>query len=160
MKLDKVPHWLHVCGRAVTRVHTTVPSTPLRQCHMVASASSIMLFPYFLTWYILDSEVSIKYWDMIHCLLEENRLAVSTSECKQYFGYLSERERGEEIPEQCITCQKIIGCMLYKLKTSSTKAQENREWHSGRTYVKSHGTLGRRQKLPPIESLLNRWSLL
>jgi hypothetical protein len=32
--------------------------------------------------------------------------------CSQYFGYLSKRSSKEKIPEECITCEKIVQCML------------------------------------------------
>ena len=32
--------------------------------------------------------------------------------CMNWFGYLGVRERGEEIPTECIECQKSIECML------------------------------------------------
>jgi hypothetical protein len=34
-----------------------------------------------------------------------------TEECSHKFGYLSERSKDEDIPEQCMTCPKIIECM-------------------------------------------------
>ncbi len=33
-------------------------------------------------------------------------------ECQHYMGYLSKRSRTEKIPEECITCPKIVECML------------------------------------------------
>jgi hypothetical protein len=44
-----------------------------------------------------------------------------TEECARKFGYLSERPRDEDIPEQCMTCPKMIECMLrkYALETSN-----------------------------------------
>jgi len=32
--------------------------------------------------------------------------------CKHHFGYLSERSSREKMPEECITCEKIVQCML------------------------------------------------
>jgi hypothetical protein len=32
--------------------------------------------------------------------------------CQYYFGYLKEKERKRQIPDECITCAKIIDCML------------------------------------------------
>src|SRR5208283_1691868 len=33
------------------------------------------------------------------------------SDCKHYFGYMSEKEHKEQMPEECIMCSKIIECM-------------------------------------------------
>ncbi len=36
--------------------------------------------------------------------------------CSHYFGYLSQRPKSKEMPEECILCQKILDCMLAQLK--------------------------------------------
>ncbi len=65
-------------------------------------------------------------------LEEPNNLNVSTSEevspvrarvqktaeipehinCPHYFGYLKKRPRNASIPDTCLTCQKMIQCLL------------------------------------------------
>jgi hypothetical protein len=32
--------------------------------------------------------------------------------CSQYFGYLGKRSSKEKIPEECMTCERIVQCML------------------------------------------------
>jgi len=32
--------------------------------------------------------------------------------CEHHFGYLSQRASKEKIPEECMTCEKIVQCML------------------------------------------------
>jgi len=39
------------------------------------------------------------------------------STCKYHFGYLREKERDQQIPEECILCTDIIDCMLEKNAT-------------------------------------------
>jgi hypothetical protein len=50
---------------------------------------------------------------------EQPRLVQQTSsetpKCPQDFGYLSRRPRGTEIPEECMICEKIMECILYKI---------------------------------------------
>jgi len=36
-------------------------------------------------------------------------------ECQHYMGYLSERSKADKIPEECMTCPKIVECMLKKV---------------------------------------------
>jgi hypothetical protein len=36
----------------------------------------------------------------------------ATLGCEHHFGYLSERSSKEKIPEECMTCEKIVQCML------------------------------------------------
>jgi hypothetical protein len=37
--------------------------------------------------------------------------------CKYHLGYLSEREKKQQIPDECIVCQDIVECMLRKMRT-------------------------------------------
>jgi DNA-directed RNA polymerase subunit RPC12/RpoP len=34
-------------------------------------------------------------------------------ECKHYFGYLKKRSKDTPIPEECLTCIKMIKCLLH-----------------------------------------------
>ena len=34
------------------------------------------------------------------------------SECSHHFGYLANRPRDSPIPQECLTCPKIVDCML------------------------------------------------
>jgi hypothetical protein len=36
------------------------------------------------------------------------------SDCKHYFGYMSEKEHKQEMPEECMLCSRIIDCMIKK----------------------------------------------
>jgi hypothetical protein len=52
----------------------------------------------------------------------------SDSGCKHYFGYLGEREKGEEIPTECLECLKSLDCMLQKYKSKESVA-EIKKWY-------------------------------
>ena len=43
--------------------------------------------------------------------------APKTLDCRHYLGYLSEKERKGQIPEECIICKNIVECMLQKMRT-------------------------------------------
>ncbi|MBE0519736.1 hypothetical protein IBX35_01655 [Candidatus Bathyarchaeota archaeon] len=43
------------------------------------------------------------------------QLSLKDNKCPYHFGYLSQRSRKEEIPEECMTCEKIVQCMLKKV---------------------------------------------
>jgi hypothetical protein len=45
---------------------------------------------------------------------EKAGFTVSSSTCKRYFGYLSQREKGAGMPDECLTCDKMIDCMFSK----------------------------------------------
>jgi len=34
------------------------------------------------------------------------------SDCKHYFGYMSEKEHKQQMTEECMVCSKIIECMV------------------------------------------------
>lgn len=35
------------------------------------------------------------------------------AKCDHFFGYLKKREKNSPIPEDCLTCEKMIECMVY-----------------------------------------------
>jgi hypothetical protein len=35
--------------------------------------------------------------------------------CSLHFGYLSERSKNENIPDECVVCENIVKCMLKKM---------------------------------------------
>jgi hypothetical protein len=52
----------------------------------------------------------------------------SDSGCKHYFGYLGQREKGEEIPTACLECPKSLDCMLQHYKSKESVA-EIKKWY-------------------------------
>ena len=45
--------------------------------------------------------------------------AYSTSPCSHQFGYMRQRPRDQEIPEECLACEKMVDCMLSELRGDS-----------------------------------------
>jgi hypothetical protein len=45
---------------------------------------------------------------------EKAGFTISSSTCKRYFGYLSQREKGAAMPDECLTCDRMIDCMFSK----------------------------------------------
>jgi DNA-directed RNA polymerase subunit RPC12/RpoP len=45
----------------------------------------------------------------------------SKTQCRQHFGYLSERSSKEKIPEECVACERIVDCMLKNIKSQKAK---------------------------------------
>jgi len=48
--------------------------------------------------------------------------------CLHYFGYLRERESGEDIPSECISCRMSVECMLTN-QTSNVAVKEIKKWY-------------------------------
>ena len=43
------------------------------------------------------------------------------SDCKHYFGYMSEKEHKLQMPEECMLCSRIIDCMAKENKFAKGK---------------------------------------
>jgi len=39
--------------------------------------------------------------------------------CNHHFGYLSERDRKEQFPDECIVCTQVVECMLRKIRKNT-----------------------------------------
>jgi hypothetical protein len=46
-----------------------------------------------------------------------------TKDCQYWFGYLSQKESQEPIPQECVECEKVVECMLKKLNSASAVAE-------------------------------------
>jgi hypothetical protein len=47
---------------------------------------------------------------------EELKSSETKTLCAHYLGFLCERAEKAQIPDECIVCRDIVGCMLKKLK--------------------------------------------
>jgi hypothetical protein len=60
--------------------------------------------------------------------LEEEEEPQSQPQCSRYFGYLRERGKEAQIPEECLACSKAIECMM-STSGLSTKFEEIKKWY-------------------------------
>lgn len=74
----------------------------------------------------LSSEETISYSGCPYCL---TRITETRTSCMHHFGYLSKSSRGKDIPEECITCEKVVECMLFKPKKSDKALKEIKKWY-------------------------------
>ena len=61
---------------------------------------------------------------------DEGKSISADSSCNRYFSFLSERGKGEEIPEDCFGCSKAIECMLGSNNSSNKKIEGIKQWYS------------------------------
>jgi DNA-directed RNA polymerase subunit RPC12/RpoP len=54
----------------------------------------------------------------------------SNFQCSYHFGYLSEKNRNESVPETCFGCPRSIDCMLSELNKSQESLAEIKKWYS------------------------------
>ncbi len=53
----------------------------------------------------------------------------SSSGCEYGFGYLSQRGRGEAIPDTCVECPKSLDCMLSRIYEKDQSVKEIKKWY-------------------------------
>jgi hypothetical protein len=54
----------------------------------------------------------------------------SDFKCSYYFGYLSQRDKAEVIPETCFGCLKSIECMMSEYHKTKESVEEIKKWYS------------------------------
>jgi DNA-directed RNA polymerase subunit RPC12/RpoP len=54
----------------------------------------------------------------------------SEFQCSYHFGYLSDKNKNESIPETCFGCPKSIDCMLSEFNKSQESLTEIKKWYS------------------------------
>ena len=47
---------------------------------------------------------------------EKPHILISSSTCKHKFGHLGQRPKGTAIPDECLTCEKMLDCMFSERK--------------------------------------------
>jgi hypothetical protein len=61
-----------------------------------------------------------------HC---SNKIEESVKEgCQFWFGYLSQKEKTESVPQECVECKKVVECMLNQ-KNSESALSEIKKWY-------------------------------
>jgi hypothetical protein len=61
-----------------------------------------------------------------HC---ENRIEEKVKEgCQYWFGFLSQKEKTESVPQECVECKKVVECMLNQ-ENSESALSEIRKWY-------------------------------
>ncbi len=97
------------CGRPIVR--------PLKTILIGSSSEPFDACPYCLTkveGFSSNSE-SVEQFEVKSAIPESSSTVnQGPAGCKKHFGYLSERETKEQIPDECLTCKDIVRCMLKK----------------------------------------------
>jgi hypothetical protein len=69
--------------------------------------------PYYACPYCL-TEITLTETEKDDTLEKPSQNQEKLSDCKHYFGYMSEKEHKQEMPEECMLCSRIIDCMIKK----------------------------------------------
>jgi len=62
--------------------------------------------------------------------VEDHASESSDFRCQYYFGYLSQRDKEEVIPETCFGCLKSIECMMSEYNKPKETVEEIKKWYS------------------------------
>ena len=62
--------------------------------------------------------------------VEDHASESSDFRCHYYFGYLSQRDKEEVIPETCFGCLKSIECMMSEYNKPKETVEEIKKWYS------------------------------
>jgi hypothetical protein len=54
---------------------------------------------------------------------EKQSILISSSACRHKFGFLGQRPKGTDIPDECLTCEKMIDCMVPERKDNDVTEQ-------------------------------------
>ena len=77
-----------------------------------------------------DTPFSLGTSDEHRETVKEQTCKSSDVQCPYYFGYLSQRNKEEVIPETCFGCQKSIECMMSESNKSPDSVEEIKKWYS------------------------------
>jgi hypothetical protein len=56
--------------------------------------------------------------------VEKTAFTVSSSACTRYFGFLSQRDKEAAIPDECLTCTRMIECRISEPEPTAVTAEE------------------------------------
>jgi hypothetical protein len=68
----------------------------------------------------------IQYYACPHCMTkieEEQKMG-----CQYWFGYLSQKAKGDPMPKECVECEKVLECMLERDYNSEDAVAEIKKW--------------------------------
>ena len=74
-----------------------------------------------------DKPKIIQYLVCPHCetKIEEKK----ATGCQFWFGYLSQKDKEQSLPQECIECEKVVECMLTKYNGSTSAVNEIKKWY-------------------------------
>ena len=69
----------------------------------------------------------VQYFACPHCLskVEEK----GKTGCQHWFGFLSQKDKNESVPLECVECEKVMDCMLNQYYDSKDAVSEIEKWY-------------------------------
>ena len=73
-----------------------------------------------------DAPKLVQYYACPHCL---NKIEEKVkNDCQLWFGYLSQKDKTEAVPQECVECGKVLKCMLNR-NNSAVAVSEIKKWY-------------------------------
>lgn len=74
-----------------------------------------------------DKPKIVQYYVCPHCesKIEEKK----ETGCQLWFGYLSQKDKGQSVPQECVECEKVVECMLNQYHGSTSAVKEIKKWY-------------------------------
>jgi hypothetical protein len=72
-----------------------------------------------------DEPKLVQYFACPHCL---DKIEEAKKGCQNWFGFLSQKDKNESIPQECVECEKVMDCMLNR-QYDSGAVSEIKKWY-------------------------------
>lgn len=73
-----------------------------------------------------DEPRLVQYYACPHCMAKIEEEAKKG--CQFYFGFLSQKDRTQSLPPECVECDKVLDCMLNR-DNSPSAVKEIKKWY-------------------------------
>jgi DNA-directed RNA polymerase subunit RPC12/RpoP len=75
-----------------------------------------------------DKPKIVQYLACPHCETKIEQQKKSAG-CQYWFGYLSQKDKDESVPQDCVECEKVLDCMLRQYNGSPSAVNEIKKWY-------------------------------
>lgn len=71
----------------------------------------------------------VQYYACPHCMAKvENTIEETKTGCQFYFGFLSQKDKSQSVPVECVECSRVLECMLDR-DNSPNAVSEIKKWY-------------------------------
>jgi hypothetical protein len=75
-----------------------------------------------------DQPRIVQYYACPHCMAKIEEETQTKTGCQYYFGFLSQKDKTQSLPTECIECKQVVECMLNQNNSPSVVA-EIKKWY-------------------------------
>lgn len=71
----------------------------------------------------------IQYYACPHCLNKIEEEEEAKTGCQHWYGFLSQKDNKDSVPQECVECDKVLECMLSQYHNSTTAVDQIKKWY-------------------------------